>query len=87
MSHDADASGARLFDERQHRCESVARHEPRRRCGQALQSGPRRAPVRPLARFGDDAVSILGKGPCLFAQPAQPFEHALPRSRAALLSA
>jgi hypothetical protein len=27
-----------------------------------------------LARFRDNAISILGNGPCLFAQPAQPFE-------------
>jgi len=38
----------------------------------------------PPARFRDDAVGILGNGSCLFAQPAQPFEHALPRSRTAL---
>jgi hypothetical protein len=30
----------------------------------------------PLARVFNDAVSILGDGLCLLAQPAQPFEHA-----------
>jgi hypothetical protein len=41
----------------------------------------------PLARFRNNAIGILGNGPCLIAQPEQPFEHAFLRCCTGLLSA
>ena len=64
---------------------SVDRHEPRRRCGQALQSGPTSHGGSPLlARFRDDAVGVHSNTLGLLAKPAQQFERALARLKVIL---